>query len=111
MVTRKKKLREIPMPTWLIQHVEALTMHGGQDIADGDEPLYVDHFSKKNDFSAALHEYDIAGATQDKDEQDGDNNDDNSNRNEDPEKPLGLSHDPTAARGKISVVSPPEHPV
>ena len=55
MVTRKQKILEIPMPNWVIQRVEALAIRNGHDLANGDEPLFVDRFSNENYFAAALH--------------------------------------------------------
>ena len=73
VVTRKQKIREIPIPTWVIQHVEARAMCDGWDLADGNEPMFIDHFTNKNDFSAALHEGGIAGVAQDGNHKDNDN--------------------------------------
>ena len=42
VVTRKQKMRETPMPTWVIQHVEALAMRDGQYLANSDEQLFTD---------------------------------------------------------------------
>ena len=39
-----------------MQRVESLAMRDVQDIANGDEPLFVDRFVKNNYFDAALHE-------------------------------------------------------
>ena len=54
-------------------------MHNGRDIADGNEPLFVDRFSNENDFTDALHEGSIEGVAQDDDDQDSDNDDANRN--------------------------------
>ena len=59
------------MPTWVTQHVEAIAINGGRDIAKDDEPLFVDRFSNNNDFSVALHEGGIKGVAQDDDDQNG----------------------------------------
>ena len=67
------------MPTWVIQHVEALAMRDGKYLADGDEPLFIDWFDNDNDFAAALHEGGFAGVAQEDDDQDDDNDNDNSN--------------------------------
>ena len=64
------------MSNWVIQHVEAISINGGQDIAKDDEPLFVDRFSNNNDFAAALHEGGIKGVVQDEDDQN-DNSDSN----------------------------------
>ena len=56
MVTRKQKIREIPMPTWVIQRVEALAINDVWDLPKGYEPLFVDRFANDNDFAASLHE-------------------------------------------------------
>ena len=34
MVTHKQKIRKIPMPTWVVQRVEALAVSDGWDIAN-----------------------------------------------------------------------------
>ena len=60
------------MPTWVIQRVEALAVSNGGDLDDGDGPLFVDRFSNKNDFTAALQEGGIAGVAQDNDGKDDD---------------------------------------
>ena len=73
------------MPTWVIQLVEILAMHDGQDLADGYEPLSVDRFASDNDFYYTLHEGDITGVAQNNDDQGDDNNDGDSNNNEDPD--------------------------
>ena len=80
VVTRKQKILETPMPTWVIQHVEEISINGGQDIAKDNEQLFVDQFSKNNDFAAALHEGGIKGVAQDDDDQ---NDNDDSNTDED----------------------------
>ena len=64
VVTRKKNIRKIPLPTWVIQCVEALAMRGRWDIADGDELLFVDRFDNGNVFAAAFHEGGIIGVAQ-----------------------------------------------
>ena len=56
VVTRKQKIIEIPIPTWVIQHVEARAMFDGWDLADGNEPIFINRFTKNNDFAAVLHE-------------------------------------------------------
>ena len=56
VVTRKQKIRETPIPTWVIQRVETLAVCDGWIIAGGNEPLSVDCLAKKNDFSDTLHE-------------------------------------------------------
>ena len=48
---------------------------------------------------------------QDENDQDNDNDNDDSNTDEYPYGPHGIALDLTAAHGKISGVSPPEHPV
>ena len=67
MDTRKQKILEIPMTTWVIQRIEALTARDGQDPADGDEPLFIERFSNNNYFDVAFHENGIAGVVQDYD--------------------------------------------
>ena len=56
MVTRKQKIREIPIPTWVVQRVKSLIMRDGRYIDDGNEPLFINRFSNETDFGAALHE-------------------------------------------------------
>ena len=90
MVTSKQKIREIPIPTWVIQHVEARAMCDGWDLADGNEPMFIDRFTNKNDFSAALHEGGTEGVAWECDDKDDDNDNDNSNKNEDPDDPTGI---------------------
>ena len=68
VVTRKQKIREIPISTWVIQHVEARDMYDGWDLADENEPMFIGFFTNKNDFAAALHEGGIAGVAQDDDD-------------------------------------------
>ena len=48
VVTRKQNISEITMPTWAIQHVEALTACNGRDLADGNESLFLASFTKDN---------------------------------------------------------------
>ena len=87
MVTSKQKRGEIPIPTWVIQHVEARAMFDGWDLADGNEPMFINRFTNKNDFAAVLHEGGITWVAQDDDDEYNDNNNDNSNTNEDPDDP------------------------
>ena len=84
MVTRKQKIQEISIPTCIIQRVEALAVSNIQDLADGNETLFINRFADQNDFVAALHEGGITVVVQEDDEQDGDNNDGDSNTNEYP---------------------------
>ena len=65
-------------------------MSDGWDIADGNEPMFIDRFTNKNDFSDALHEGGITGVAQDDNDKDNDNDNDNSNTNEDPDNPNGI---------------------
>ena len=37
-------IREIPIPTWVIQHVEALVARNLRDLTNGNKPLFNDHF-------------------------------------------------------------------
>ena len=90
VVTRNQKIREIPMPTWVIQQVAARAMCDGWDLADGNEPMFINRFTNKNDFAAAPHEGVIAGVAQDDDDKEDDNDNDNSNTNEDPDDPTGI---------------------
>ena len=108
VVTRKHKIREIPIPSWVIQCVEALAVSDGRYLADGNEPLLVDQFSNENDFAAALHEGDTIWVAQDKDEKNYVNDDDNNSMDKDPDYPLGIDVDLTADRGKIIGVPPTE---
>ena len=50
MVTHKQNIREIPMPTWVIRRIEALATQDRRDLSNGNETLFVDRFSNKNDF-------------------------------------------------------------
>ena len=36
VVTRKQKIRDIPMPTWFVQLVESLAAYKGQDLDYGN---------------------------------------------------------------------------
>ena len=99
------------MPTWVIKRVEALDMHDAQDLADDDEPLFVERFSNDNDFAAALHESGIVGVVQDDDDKEDDNDNGDRNTDEDPDKPLRISLEPAADHRKNSGVSPPENPM
>ena len=42
VITCKKKILEIPMPTWVIQRADALAMRDGRDLYDGNELMFVD---------------------------------------------------------------------
>ena len=84
MVTRKHKIQEIQIPTWVIQLVEALTACNGRDLADEYGPLFADHFDNENAFSAALHECGITGVAQYNDDQDDDDGDDDAKTDKDP---------------------------
>ena len=75
VVTRKHNIREIPIHTWVIQIIEYLAACNRTDLDDGDEPLFVERFSKQNDLSAALHQGSITGVVQDDDQVDYKNND------------------------------------
>ena len=90
MVTRNQKIREIQIPTWVIQHVEARAMFDRWDLADGNEPMFINRFTKNNDFAAVLHEGGITWVAQDNHDEYNDNNNDNSNTNEDPDDPTGI---------------------
>ena len=72
------------MPTWIIQHVDALAVRKIRDIYNHDKPLLVDRLSNKNGFASALHEGGITEVAQDDNEQDDNNDDDDSNTEEDP---------------------------
>ena len=99
------------MSAWVIQRVEALSVHDGRDLADSNEPMFVDQFSNEDDFADSLRDGGITGVAQDNHEQDNNNEDFCSNTDEDIDKPCGISLDPAAARGKISGFTPPEQPV
>ena len=101
----------MPIPTWSIQPVEALSISYGKNLANGDKPLFVDFFANENDFAAALHEGGITGVVKDENDQDENNDDDDSNMDEDPDKPPGIALEGTASRGTISGVPPTENPV
>ena len=45
MVTRKQKIQEISIPTCIIQRVEALAVSNIQDLADGNETLFINRFA------------------------------------------------------------------
>ena len=111
MVTRKNKIRENPIPTWDIQHIEALAVRDGWYISDGDELLFVDRFANTNDFSAALHKGDIEGVAQDDGDQDNDNNNGDINTYVDPDNPPRIALETAVACGKISGVPSTENPV
>ena len=68
VVTRKQKIKEILMPTWVIQRVESLTMRDRQDLDGRNESLLVDRSANENYFSAVLHEGGITGLDQDNNE-------------------------------------------
>ena len=104
VITHKLNIREIPMPNWFIQHVDSLAARDGQYLDDGNEPLFVDHFFKENEFAAALHEGGIAGLAQDDDEQD--DGEDDGKTDENPDNPPGVSLDTTAAHCRIFSSSP-----
>ena len=106
VVKRRQKIREIPMPTWIIQHVEAIAMHDGHFLSEDNKPLLNDRFAHKNDFATALHEGGITVVAQDNDKQDNDNDNDNINTNEYPNDPPGIGLDTAVAPGKISGVFP-----
>ena len=91
MVTCKKKIGEIPMPTWVIQRVEAIVICYGQDISNRYEPLFIELFFNENDFSAALHEGGITGVVQENNEKDNDNDDDGRNTEENPVELTGVA--------------------
>ena len=118
VVTRKHNIRKITMLTWFIQNVEALATRYGWDMDDGDEILFVDRFSKENDFSAALYEGGIERVVQD-DKQDVDDDNGKTDEKQEPsstnpkykDDPPGIALNPTASRGEISGVLPPEHSV
>ena len=99
------------MSTWVIQRVEALSMHDGRDLADRNEPMFVDQFSNENDFADSLRDGGIAGVAQDNHKQDNNNEYFCSNTDEDIYKPRGIYLDLAAACGKISGFTPPEQPV
>ena len=98
MVTLKQKTWETPKPNWVIQRGEALAVCDRRDIANNDEPMFVDWFSNKNYFAAALHEGGITGVEQDKNDRDKENDDDDSNTYENPYKPPVIALDTAAAR-------------
>ena len=71
-------------------------MCDGWDLADGNEPMFIDRFTNNNYFAAGLHEHGITGVAQDNDDKDNDNENDNSNNNEDPDEPTGILLNTTA---------------
>ena len=89
-----------------MQHIQALAMGDGRDLADSDELLLFDRFAKENDFSYALHEGGIAALVWDANEQDDDNNYGDINTNEDPDNPAWIALDPESARGEIAGAPP-----
>ena len=94
------------MPTWVIQHVAGRAMCDGWDLADGNEPMFIDRFTNKNNFSAALHEGGIAGVAQDDNDKDDDKDNDNSNMNKDPDDPTGIFIETAEVIREIAVVPP-----
>ena len=72
------------MSTWFVRRVEALSARNVQDIANSNDPASVDLFSNKNDFTAVLHEGDIAGVAQDDEQDDDDGNPDEIQESTDP---------------------------
>ena len=82
-----------------MQRVDSLANHNGRYLSDGDELLSVDHFSNKNDFSAALHEGGTAGVAQNNDEQDNDDEYDGGNTDEYLDNPPVVSLGTIEARG------------
>ena len=81
-------------------------MHGRQDLANGNELLFIERFSNKNNFDAELHEGGIAGVGQYDNDQDIDIENVNRNTNEDLDTPLGIALDPTSDCGEILGVPP-----
>ena len=111
MVTHNQKIRENPIPTWAIQHVEAFAVRDGQDIVNGDEPLFIYQFANKNYFTATFHEGGIAGVAQDEDEKDYDDGNYDTNTDENPYDPPGIALETAAACSKIAGVPTPENTV
>ena len=72
MVTRKQKIWETPILTWVIQIIEALTVCYGQDLVHGDKLMLIDRFSNDNDFSSTIHKGGIIWVAKDDDEQEND---------------------------------------
>ena len=110
-MTYKQKLRETTIPTWIIQHIEEISMYDGWDIANGYELLFVERFTKDNDFASTLYEGGIEGVAQDENVQDDNNAYDNSNTDEYPDYPTGISLQTAAACGEIAWFPLPENPV
>ena len=54
-------------------------MGNRQDLTNGYETLFVEHFDNDNYFATTLHEGGIAGVAQDIDDQDKNNDNENSN--------------------------------
>ena len=104
--TRNKKIREMTIPTWVIQCVEALVMCDRWDLAGSNEPLFFDRFANQNYFSAALHEGGITGVAQDDNDKYDDNEDGDIKTNEDPYKTPVISLDTTLDHRKIAGVPP-----
>ena len=69
VVTRKQKIWETPILTWVIQIIEALTVCDGQDLVHGDELIFIDRFYNDNDFSSTIHKGGITLVAKDDDEQ------------------------------------------
>ena len=101
VVKIKQKILEIPIPTWVIKRVEAISVRNRWYLVNVYEPLFVGRFANENDFVAALHKGGITGLAQNNDDQDDSNGDENSNTDENPNKPPGISLDTTAAADKL----------
>ena len=95
VVTHKQKIRELPIPTWFTHHVEALDVRVGQDLANGNEPTFVNRFANNNDFAADPHEGGIAVVAQDDNEQDNNKDDGDSNTDEELDDPSEIALDTT----------------
>ena len=68
VVTCKHNISDIPMPAWVIRHVEVLATRDVQDQSDGNELLFIGRFSNENYFASALYEGGISVVVQDNDQ-------------------------------------------
>ena len=102
MVILKEEKLEMPIPTWFVQHVEALTKRYRQDLSNRYEPLFICCFANENIFAASLHKSGISGMAQEDDEQHDNNDDGNRKTDENPESPPIIALETTSTQGEIS---------
>ena len=109
------------MQPWFIRRIDVLAARNRWYLVNGDEPLFVDRFSRNNVFVIALREGGIAGVAEGND-YDNDNTDEipepepntepvvDPNLEEPDDKPK-IFLDPSSDHGKIAGVPQPEDPV